>query len=170
MSAIIHDLLADYSPVASFEPGSISQEDILHIIELSHLAPSSNNVQPWRFFTYRNPETIAEVAASCGHDELKHASALMAVSAKEGLFKNRYKQQPFIMIDVPIACLHVLLAAHTKGLGSRIIYSMDRRALVKELALPRGQYLVALVFLGKARSRLHRGSIQRSELLHHESF
>ena len=44
MSAIIHDLLADYSPVASFEPGSISQEDILHIIELSHLAPSSNNV------------------------------------------------------------------------------------------------------------------------------
>ena len=170
MSGVIDKLLDDYRPAASFRPGEVPEKTILHLIEQARLAPSANNVQPWRFNVYRKPEPIAAVAERIGLPALGPAGALLAVAAKEGLFTNRWKQQPFAMIDVPIACLHVLLAAQAEGLGSRLLLSFDRKQVAAFLALPKGEPLVALIFLGEAETFAERGTVRRDEIARDESF
>ena len=170
MSGVIDRLLGDYLAAASFRAAAVTEETILHLVEQARLAPSANNTQPWRFHVYRSPERITAIAERIGLPGLGTAGAMLAVTAKEGLFTNRWKQQPFAMIDVPIACLHVLLAAQARGVGSRLVLSFDRKKAAASLSLPKGEPLVALIFLGEAETFERRGTANRAEIVHDERY
>lgn len=147
---VMLSLLESYRPAASFTTGELSEKTIYHLIEQARLAPSANNVQPWRFIIHRQAKTIAAVAEAINSPKLSEAAVLLMVTAKEGFFSNRWKQQPFALIDVPIACSHILLAAHDRNIGSRVIYDFPQKAVLNLIELEKKSLLVALLFLGQA--------------------
>ena len=53
-------------------------------------------------------------------------SVLIAAAADEAMLSNRFREQPFMMIDVPIALSHIVLQAWTMGLATRIVCSDGR--------------------------------------------
>jgi nitroreductase len=158
-------LLADSRPAASLRQGSIDEPTLRALLENARLAPSANNVQPWRFNVVRAGEAIAAIASRIELPALGGAGVLLAVSGKERLLSNRWKQQPFTMIDVPIACLHLLLAARERGIGSRLVLSFDRKGVAAALAIPKGESLVALIFLGEAVAYDARATVRREDVV-----
>jgi nitroreductase len=168
--SVVGALLADYRPAASLRPGAIDGPTLDAVLECARLAPSANNSQPWRFNVVRDARTIGGVAERIAIPGLGGAGLLLAVSAKESLISNRWKQQPFMMIDVPIACLHLVLAAQERGIASRIVLSFDRKGVAAALAIPRGEPLVALVFLGSAETTGARAAVRREVVVRFDRY
>jgi len=50
--------------IRTYKPGSIPRSDLLEILRLAGLAPSSMNVQPWRFVVVESPELKEQLAAA----------------------------------------------------------------------------------------------------------
>ena len=62
--------------------------------------------------------------------------------------KARTKEQPFFLIDVPIAVANLLVAAIDLGLGWQVAFRFDHQAVATQLAVPDDHRVVALVGLG----------------------
>ncbi|MDP8256118.1 MAG: nitroreductase family protein [Candidatus Alcyoniella australis] len=169
METVILDLLRDCRPASELGRIELGDSELRQIVESARLAPSANNVQPWRFNAFRDPLLIAEAARAVGLEGLADAGALIATQAREGLIRNRWKQQPFAMIDVPIACLHILLAATQRNLGTRLVLDFDKPQVKKLLSLDK-QPLLALIFIGRPLALLDEAQVDCDRVLHVESF
>jgi len=170
MSPNVLGLLRDYRPAARIERKELSDAQLDELFELARLAPSANNVQPWRFSALRDATLISRAAVALGLDGLADAGAVIAAQAQEGLFSNRWKQQPFAMIDAPIACLHLLLGCQERGLAARLLLDFDRAKLSSLLGLDKRLPLVALIFAGRGIEFLERAAIDPATLIVKEKF
>ena len=143
--------------VRRYDARPVSDEDIIAIAEAARLAPSADNVQPWRFIVVRDPavrEKLIQEAFSginahsrrlasapvfiviCAEKTIMHAAARMA----QGM---SYPQ-----IDCGIAGEHLVLAAAERGLGTCWIGLFNRRKTRKLLGIPPRVELISLIALG----------------------
>ncbi len=80
----IHDLIAERrSPRSLDETATISNEDVIAVLEAARWAPSANNLQPWRLIAGvrgdANYQSLLECLAPANQSWAKRASALIAV-------------------------------------------------------------------------------------------
>jgi nitroreductase len=76
----------------------ISQEEIKDILSEATLAPSSSNMQPWKFMVIQDEETKKELRAIANNQEqVETSSAVIAVLGDKEMYKNAEKifQQSF---------------------------------------------------------------------------
>jgi nitroreductase len=75
--------------VRKYDPGfMISQEEILDILKEATLAPSSSNLQPWKFIVIQDEETKRELRSIANNQEqAETASAVIAVLATRKCIK-----------------------------------------------------------------------------------
>lgn len=79
--------------VRKYDPDfKISQEEILDILKEATLAPSSSNLQPWKFIVIQDQETKRELRTIANHQEqAETASAVIAVLGDKEMYKNGEK-------------------------------------------------------------------------------
>src|SRR5688500_9457652 len=66
--------------IRKYKPEPISTEDLTELIRLTSLAPSSRNIQPWRFLIVRSPELKAELqAAAYNQSQVTSAPAVIVL-------------------------------------------------------------------------------------------
>ena len=149
-TARLLDLYKTCKAAKRFEERPIDNKALDTILEAARLAPSANNSQPWRFHVYQKPTIIRDAAGLVGQTDLGGAAVLIAAAADEAMLSNRFREQPFMMIDVPIALSHIVLQAWTVGLATRIVWEFEEDKISKYLDIPSKHKMVALVFLGFA--------------------
>lgn len=67
----------------------ISREEILDMLKEATLAPSSSNLQPWKFVVIQDQETKKELRTIANNQEqAETASAVIAVLADKEMYKN----------------------------------------------------------------------------------
>jgi nitroreductase len=67
----------------------ISQEELKSMLSEATLAPSSSNLQPWRFIVIQDAETKRELRAIANNQEqVETASAVIAVLGDKEMYKN----------------------------------------------------------------------------------
>jgi nitroreductase len=67
----------------------ISQEEILEILEEAALAPSSSNLQPWKFLVIQDEETKKELRMIANNQEqVETSSAVIAVLGDREMYRN----------------------------------------------------------------------------------
>lgn len=67
----------------------ISQQEILDILKEATLAPSSSNLQPWKFIVIQDEETKKELRAIANNQEqVETSSAVIAVLGDKEMYKN----------------------------------------------------------------------------------
>lgn len=67
----------------------ISQEEIKDILSEATLAPSSSNMQPWKFMVIQDEETKKELRAIANNQEqVETSSAVIAVLGDKEMYKN----------------------------------------------------------------------------------
>jgi hypothetical protein len=140
--------LVPFERVASFAAQPASREYLLHLLAAARLAPSARNTQIWRFTVIEDRDTIGRAATFAARPELAGAAALIAARAKPALFKKLHPEQPFLMIDVPIAMAHISLAAGERGLAVEWVFARDEKGWIAQLGLDGDLRLAAVGFVG----------------------
>lgn len=79
--------------VRKYDPNfKISQEEIIDILNEASLAPSSSNMQPWKFLVIQDAETKKELRAIANNQEqVETSSAVIAVLGDREMYHNAEK-------------------------------------------------------------------------------
>lgn len=144
--------------VRKYSPQPVSVPIIEKCLEAARLAPSACNSQPWTFLVAHTPDKVASLAhAAFGgaysmNSFAASAPVLLVVitersrysSALGGLFRG----VQFSLMDVAIACEHIVLQAADFGLGTCMLGWLNERAVKKELNLPRSTKIDIMISMG----------------------
>ncbi len=140
-------LAAERYSVRKFKPGHLPQEVIDKLLKAGHLAPTGCNYQPQRILVLNTDESIEKlkICTKCHFD----APTAMLVSYN----KNETWQRPYdgaisAPIDACIVTTHIMLEAHSIGLGSTWVMHFDPAAMRKEFNIPENIEPVALLVMG----------------------
>lgn len=141
----------------------VEREKILSCLEAARLAPSAENVQPWRFLVIDDPpikERFANKVFSGIYSFSKFAAkapVLIMMLARLDIMANRIGKQiqniHFYLIDMGIAGEHIVLQAQELGLGSCWIGWFNMRKARKFFNIPRKYKVVSLISLGYSQKK-----------------
>ncbi|MCI0495797.1 nitroreductase family protein [candidate division KSB1 bacterium] len=136
----------------------VEREKILQCLEAARLAPSAENVQPWRFIIIDDPNLINEFsnhAFSGIYSPTRFAAkapVIIVMLAKLDILANRIGKQiqgiHFYLIDSGIAGEHLVLQAQELGLGTCWIGWFSIKKVRKFLKIPRQYKIVSLISMG----------------------
>lgn len=150
----------------------MEREKILACIEAARLAPSAQNVQPWRFLIIDDPEIKTKVAAEAFSGIYSFsrfaakAPVLIAILARLDIIANRLGRKiqdvSFYLIDIGIAGGHISLQAEELGLGTCWIGWFNAGKTRKLLKIPQKYKVVCLMALGYREKRPWREKKRKS--------
>jgi nitroreductase len=150
---ILEDLTHALAEARSFTDADVDDDDLTAILEAARLAPSAMNSQIWRFFVVKRGGRLDRLAALAGVPAFRTAPVVVVACAAPYFLKKRGREQPYFMIDVPIAVTHLLLSAADLGLGGAVTYRFDEGAALTIVGAPERYRGVALAALGYAGER-----------------
>ncbi len=140
-------LVAGLSPAGRFAGEAPSERDLAWIVEGMRRAPSADNFQTWRFVVIRERAAAARVLAAAGLEGEDPPGALVAFVAAPALVSKLNREQPFALIDHPIALTHGALLAEALGLAWSAAFAFDHEAVRDAVGAPRDHEVTALLLL-----------------------
>ena len=89
----LSSVILERRSVRKYDPDfKISQEEILDILKEASLAPSSSNLQPWKFLVIQDDETKKALRLIANNQEqVETSSAVIAVLADREMYRNGEK-------------------------------------------------------------------------------
>lgn len=136
----------------------VEREKILVCIEAGRLAPSAENVQPWRFLIIDDldiKKTFAREVFSGIYSFSRFAAkapVLILILARLDIIANRIGKQiqniHFYLIDIGITGEHIVLQAEELGLGTCWIGWFNIRKARKFFKISRKYKIVSIIALG----------------------
>ena len=127
-------------------------------LEAARLAPSARNSQPWSFIILDNPKVIASVSEKAFSGIYKStrfagkAPVIVVVVTEKADYITRMGKMirniNYSLIDIGIACEHLVLQAEELGLGTCWLGWFRSRAVRKALNLPRSARIDILISMG----------------------
>ncbi|HUU38174.1 MAG TPA: nitroreductase family protein [Candidatus Desulfaltia sp.] len=136
----------------------VEREKVFACLEAARLAPSAENIQPWRFLVIDDPDIKERFSAAAFSGIYRFsrfaakAPVLILILARPDLLANLIGKQlqnvSFYLIDVGIAGGHLSLQAEELGLGTCWIGWFNGRRTRKFFRIPRKYKIVCLMTLG----------------------
>jgi nitroreductase len=152
------DLIAQRKSVRAYQDRTIERELIRSCVEAARLAPSAENVQPWRFIVIdREPfkrRFCEEVCRGVYRPTrfIENAPVVVAILAKLDLIANRIGRAvqgtQYYLLDIGIAGEHLVLRAQEMGIGTCWIGWFDARRAKRMLQPPPSWRVVSLIAMG----------------------
>ncbi len=153
--AIDDQFIKRWSPRA-FTAEPISEATLLSFLEAARWAPSAYNSQPWRFLYARrdtpNWERYLGLLNEFNRSWAQHASALVIVISKTTFAApGASEETPALWhtFDTGSAWGHLALQASLSGWHTHGMAGFDQELTRKELKIPEGYALHAVVAIGK---------------------
>ncbi|HOH78091.1 MAG TPA: nitroreductase family protein [Candidatus Cloacimonadota bacterium] len=129
--------------IRSYSSEPVPEALLNRVFELCRYSPTARNLQAYYYIVIKDPaivDRIVELRGPAG-EPLRAAPLTIAVAAK-GEISRRVVQ------DACIAAYHLLLAAHTYGLGTCWVTDMDNGPVKDLLGIPHEDYVACLTPLG----------------------
>ncbi len=143
--------------IRQYKPDPVPQEILDRIFEAVRLSPSGQNRQPWKFVVVNDQELKIKIKDACGKNQAVPRSfnylveaplIFVACGLKTVGNRGKYMGNLGMLVDVSIACTHLILAARAEGLGTCWVGNFDNSEVKKALALPEEVNVVAITPLG----------------------
>ncbi|MDW7682296.1 MAG: nitroreductase family protein, partial [bacterium] len=158
MTDSVFNLIKKRRSIRKYQPRPVEREKLRKCLEAARLAPSAENVQPWRFIVIDDPDLknrFAKEVFSGIYFPMKFAQqapVIVIILAKRDLIANRIGKQiqgiHYYFIDVGIAGQHLVLQAQELGLGSCWIGWFNPRKVRKFFNIPKSYQVASLISLG----------------------
>lgn len=152
-AAPVHDLIAARWSPRAYVPDAVSAADQLALLEAARWAPSSYNLQPWRFVVWdrhRDRAAFDRVFAALSATNqvwVEQVPLLIGVFADTRGVEGRVNQAaPY---DTGAAAFSLVLQAHALGLHAHQLGGFDRNALLSDFAIPSDWSVQALIAIGR---------------------
>lgn len=163
--------------VREFREDTITDEDIKFLIDCARYAPSGFNMQPWSFLVIKNKDILRKLSESGKKSMIpllepvkntsKKASDFLVFLKTKGtsMLYNApvlvlilgNKNAPTVDFDCSMAAQNMMLAAHSKGIGScwigGLLPALMDENILKELGIPPGYKAVAPLIFGYPKDR-----------------
>lgn len=154
----IMEAIRERRTVRKFTEQEVSPEAVRELLEAARCAQSWANTQGWEFIVIRDKELIRSVTDQYGSTNparacSEKASVVIVACARKDLagFKNgeqRTKFDSWFMFDLGIAVQNLCLAAHSMGLGTVVVGSMNHDMIHELLFLPPEYEVVVSIPIG----------------------
>ncbi len=154
MTALLHRLIEAIAPAGvplRFGARDVPRDEQAALFAAARVAPSADNLQTWRFVAVRDAATRAALADSVAlalADSLRRAPLVIAVCGVRAVIRQLRREQPFVLIDVPISLTHLLLQAAEIGLACAWTLELDERRVRAVLCIPDETAVIALCAVG----------------------
>jgi nitroreductase len=148
-SVEIHDLIAERrSPRSLDSTATIEDQDLLAMLEAARWAPSSNNLQPWKFIAGKRGDEIFETLLNClvpfNQSWSSRASLFIAVGGTPTQADG--KEIPTFMYDCGLSVSQLTIEAHHRGYVVHQMGGFDRE---KAAPLFEGAVPIVIMAIGK---------------------
>lgn len=142
-----------FSP-RGFTEKSLTEAEVLALLEAARWAPSSSNNQPWRFaYGLRGDAAFGKIADGLvpfNRSWAEKAAALIVVASRTTIEKDgKDLPVPSHAFDAGTAWGYLALQAHHAGLIAHAMGGFDAAVLAEKLKLPEGYVLHAVVAIGE---------------------
>lgn len=155
MMGDILDLIKSRRTIKYFLPKFVSWDNLSKVIDAARHAPSSGNIQNWKFILMLEPAAKQKIAeAAYEQYEIASAAAIIVVCAELEKAERYYGlrgERLYAVQNCAAAVQNMLLEAHSLGLGSRWIGAFDEDAVKGLCGIPENVRPQALVAIGYAK-------------------
>jgi len=152
------DLVKKRQSVRKYLDKPVEREKIERCLEVSRLAPSASNSQPWSFIVIVDPKLKEAVARktfdrviSFNQFSLQAPVLIILISERPG-FLNKVaeavKDKQFSLIDIGITAEHLCLQAAEEGLGTCMLGWFDEKGVKNLLNIPPSKRVELIITLG----------------------
>ncbi len=136
----------------------VPKEIIDQCLEAARLAPSACNSQPWSFVVVDDKNAINEIVKKSMsglysmNKFVKTAPVVIVVITEQSVYAARMggmlRNVKYNLIDIGIACDHLVLQAVELGLGTCWLGWFNGKALKKVLGLPKSKHVDVAISMG----------------------
>ena len=119
-------------------PREIEQDKINKVLEAARMAPSSRNMQPWRFIVVKGKDAVENLVNRAFMEfnaMAKEAPVIIVVCADPG-DDVVIDGKEYYLFDTALAVENILLAATDLGLVTHLMTAVHEDELKKVLAIP----------------------------------
>jgi len=152
------ELVEKRSSVRKYSLRPVPREAVDRCLEAARLAPSACNAQPWSFIIVDEPalkNRFAEAAFSGVYSLnsfAKQAPVLIAVITERASYAKKLGEWlrgiRYSLIDIGIACEHLVLAAAEEGLGTWWLGWFNEKAAKKMLGVAGSKKMDIIISMG----------------------
>ena len=153
-----YELVKKRASCRKYLPDKVERGKIERCIDAARLSPSACNSQPWNFVVVDSPEVLAKVSAAAVSGAyvitrfIKKAPVLIVVTVDKGSLLSKFggfvRDTKFFLIDIGIACDHLVLQATELGLGTCFIGWFNEKGVKKELGIPDALDIPLIISMG----------------------
>ncbi|MDP2928502.1 MAG: nitroreductase family protein [Candidatus Omnitrophota bacterium] len=152
------DLVKKRRSVRKYANRSVPREIISRCIEAARLAPSACNSQPW-YFIIVDDEELKKQLARCAFSGIYSmnsfaggaAAFVVTVRDKSSYFARlagAFRGVEYNLVDIGIACEHLILQAEEDGVGTCWLGWFNERAVKKVLGIPKNKKADIIISMG----------------------
>jgi len=135
--------------VRKFENKHIEKNIIDKILSAGHIAPTGCNNQPQRILVINSDESI-EKLKKCTKCHFDAPTAMLICYNKDESWQRKYDGALSAPVDASIVATHLMLMAHSLGIGSTWVMHFDPEAMKNEFNIPDNYIPHALLVMGYA--------------------
>lgn len=144
------DAIRSYRPCGQYQSKPVPAEKLKAVLSAARLAPSQNNLQPWRFVVVQDDERKRLLAQACQRGKLVAEApiAIVAFSVEEDIPVTIGGYISAYPLDVAVAINYLQLAATSEGLGTNWLVDFNEEKVRGVLGVPEGIHPIAILPIG----------------------
>ena len=144
------DAIRAFRPCSQYQPRPVPPEKLKAVLAAARLAPSQQNLQPWRFVVVQDDERkrLLAQASARGRMIAEAPAAIVAFSVEEDIPITVGGYISAYPLDVAVAVAHLQLAATAEGLGTNWIVEFNEQKVRSVLNVPEGIHPIAVIPIG----------------------
>ena len=152
------DVIHHRKSVRKYLDKPVEREKLTNCVEAARLAPSADNIQPWRFIVLDEPEFKGDF---CRHVTggifkrskfIEKAPVIIVVVAKLNIIVHKIGKAAtktnLHLIDIGIAGEHLVLRADEQGIGTCWINWFNPKKAQRYLNIPNKYRVISLIAMG----------------------
>jgi nitroreductase len=144
------DAIRSYHPCVAFQSRPIPADKLKAVLAAARLAPSQQNLQPWRFVVVQDDERKRLLAQASPRGKLiaEAPAAIVAFAVEEDIPVTVGGYISAYPLDVAVAVDHLQLAATAEGLGTNWLVEFNEQKVRSVLSVPEGIHPLAVIPIG----------------------
>lgn len=150
-SKSVYDAILSRRSIRRFQQKPLKIELLRRFVNAARLAPSAANLQPLEYFIVTEKESCSKIFETIGWAAYitpkwnpsveERPTAYIAILVKD--INNKFYTR-----DVSLASENIVLAAEGKGVGSCILFNIDRDKIQEVLKIPKTLHVDSIIALG----------------------
>lgn len=140
-------LASERFSVRKFENRHLEKEVIDKILACGHVAPTGCNYQPQRILVLNTDEAI-EKLRNCTRSHFDAPTAMLICYNREESWVRPYDGALSAPVDAAIVTTHLMLMAHSLGVGSCWVMHFNPLKMREEFSIPEALEPLALLIMG----------------------